>query len=67
MSFKSIRSNAFCRSIKHMNAGRLYSIDFSVICLITKMASVQDLPDLNPCCSSASEIRSFILFVIFCS
>ena len=28
------------------------------------MASVQNLPDLNPCCSSPNEARSFILFVI---
>ena len=37
-----VRSNVFCRPIKHMDAGRLYSIDFSIICLTTKIAFAQE-------------------------
>lgn len=49
-SVNCIRLEAFCISIKHMNAGLLYSTNFSIICLMIKMASMQYLPDLNPCC-----------------
>ena len=61
--FNCIRSSSVCRLIKHMNASRLYSIDFSVICLMTKMASVQDLPDLNPV--AHQPVRYVHLFCFF--
>ena len=60
----SSRAHVECLSQIDKTHKRRYSIDFSVTCLTTKIASVQDLHDMNPCCSSTSEIRSFILFVI---
>ncbi|XP_015176859.1 PREDICTED: X-ray repair cross-complementing protein 5-like isoform X1 [Polistes dominula] len=60
ISSNRIRSNAFSISIKQKNAGLLYSMDFSVICLITNAESVHDRPVRKPCCSSANVIRSFI-------
>lgn len=55
---------SFSRSTKHIYASLLYSIKFPVICLITKIVSVHDLPDLNPYCLSSTNIMSFMLFVM---
>ena len=49
--------------VNETNIDRLV-VFFSVICLRTKTASVQDLPDRNPRCSSCRDIRPLILFVI---
>ena len=45
-------SNAFSISMKQKMAGLLNSNDFSQSCLVANIASTQDLPFLNPCCSS---------------
>lgn len=46
--------------LSEMYAALLYPTDFSQISLILKIASVQDLPDLDPSCSSCKVTLSII-------
>lgn len=48
------RLNAFSRPIKHIAHIQLI---FFVICFKINIASVHDLPDLNPCYSSAKGVK----------
>lgn len=58
------RSNAFVMSMKHVKDGTLNSIDVSIICPTTNIASVVDLFFPKSCCSSSVGlmIRLSVLF-----
>lgn len=51
---------AFPRSMKHMKAGLVYSIDFPLVCLITNKTSEHDHPDRYPYKSRAHRTRCVI-------
>jgi len=64
----STESKAFLKSINAIYVGMLNSVCFLIICEAENMQSMQDLPFLNPLCSSnnrASAITVNLFAIIF--
>ncbi len=57
IAFLGTQSNAFSRSTKTWYSFFFFSLNFSCNCLMTKIASVVDLPGLKPKCQQSTFIN----------